>query len=60
MASKSDDSREVSPKIKGKIQVELQELRSDVRRAPEVVEIDIEMTPSHKMPKSLRAAPTTW
>jgi hypothetical protein len=46
------------PTAKGKLKVELRDLKG--KAAPQVVEVDVEIQPTGKIPTGLRAAPTTW
>jgi hypothetical protein len=46
------------PTAKGKLKVELKDPKGQAK--PEIVEVDVEIQPTGKLPSRLMRAPTTW
>jgi hypothetical protein len=58
MASQTPSQPGARPKVRGKLQVELKDPKGQT--APEIVEVDVEIQPTGKVPARLARAPTTW
>jgi hypothetical protein len=46
------------PTVKGKLKIELKDPKGQT--VPEIVEVDVEIQPTGKIPARLARAPTTW